>query len=252
LDARILIVPAGVLLAGYRARRLRARGMDMGTALGLKLDMRSVVEVLGGVLVSTLSLFTVFLGEWHTGLLTVRGLGPVWSLVHDWSTPVVVAFVEEFVFRSALLGVLLFWMTVPVAVTVSATAFAVVHLGNVGVGALAIVCYFMGGVIYGIAFVKTQRLWLPFGLHLGWNFAAGRLLGFALSGSSVAYPFVLQHNNGPDVWTGGTYGLEGGILGLVAKVIVGILLFAWLGLTTNPTIIASGPTMRCTEPPPSA
>ena len=172
-----------------------------------------------------------------TGLLTVRGLGPAWSLVHDWSTLVVVAFVEEFVFRSALLGVLLFWMTVPVAVTVSAAVFAVVHLGNVGVGALAFVCYFMGGVIYGLAYVKTPRMWLPFGLHLGWNFAAGRLLGFALSGGSVAYSFVLQHDNGPGVWTGGTYGLEGGILGPVAKVIVGILLFAWLGLTTNSMII---------------
>jgi hypothetical protein len=216
--------------------------MGMGAALGLRMDVRSVVDVFGGALVSTLSLFTVFLLEWHTGLLTVRGLGPAWSLAHDWSTPVVVAFVEEFVFRSALLGVLLLWTTVPVAVAVSAAAFAAVHLGNAGVSALAIVGYFMGGVIYGLAFVKTQRLWLPFALHLGWNFAAGRLLGFALCGGSVPYPFVLQHDNGPGVWTGGAYGLEGGILGLVARVIVGVLLFAWLGLTTNPMIVAGGPT----------
>ena len=235
MDARILMVPAAVLLAGYRAWRLQARGIGTSAALGLKLDVSSAVDVLGGVLLSTLSLFAVFLLEWNTGLLTVHGLGPVGSLVRDISTPVVVAFVEEFVFRSALLGILLLWTGMPIAVTISAAAFAAVHLGNAGVNSLAIASYFVGGVIYGLAFATTQGLWLPFGLHLGWNYAQGRLLGFALSGGSVPNPFVLQHDNGPGVWTGGAYGLENGILGLVARVIVGVLLFGWLYLGTNLT-----------------
>lgn len=230
MDARILIAPAGLLLAGYRAWRLRTRGVGASAALGLKLGVSSLVDVLGGVVLSILGLFVVFLLEWRTGLLRVDGLGPAWSLVHDATTPVVVAFVEEFVFRSALLGVLLLWTGMPIAVTASAAVFAAVHLGNAGVNGIAIASYFVGGVIYGVAFVTTQRLWLPFGLHLGWNYAQGRLLGFALSGGYVPFPFVVQHDNGPEVWTGGGYGLENGVLGLVARAILGILLSTWLYL----------------------
>jgi hypothetical protein len=69
---------------------------------------------------------------------------------------------------------------------------------------------------------------LPFGLHLGWNSAEGRLLGFALSGSAVSSPFILQSATGPTLWTGGEYGPEGGLIGMVGKLLVAALTLGYL------------------------
>ncbi len=52
---------------------------------------------------------------------------------------------------------------------VSVAAFAAVHLGNANIKPLALFCHLIAGLIYGVAFLRTERVWLPFGLHLGWN-----------------------------------------------------------------------------------
>jgi membrane protease YdiL (CAAX protease family) len=243
MDARVLILPAGLALGAYRAWRLRDRGVSVGAALGLSLDARSVIDVVVGAFVSSISLATVFLLEWRLGLLTVQGHGSAASLTQEWSNPVVVGFIEEFIYRSAVLGVLLLWTSAPVAVAMSAAIFAAAHLPNAHVSMLAIVCHFVGGVVYGAAFVRTGRLWLPFGLHMGWNYTEGRLLGFGLSGGVVPNPFILQHDNGPAFWTGDGYGLEGGMLGVVAKILVFALLLPWLHRTNRESAsVAGGPT----------
>jgi membrane protease YdiL (CAAX protease family) len=150
------------------------------------------------------------------------------ALVTDISTPIVVAFVEECVFRLAFLGALLLWTSVPWAIAISTAAFAGAHVANQHVTVLALCGYIVGGIYYGMAFVKTGRLWLPFGLHLGWNYGEGRLLGFSVSGGPVPGPFVLQHDSGPALLTGSDYGLEGGLVGLAARFILLALLLAWL------------------------
>jgi membrane protease YdiL (CAAX protease family) len=226
----VLILTTAIVLAGYRVWRLRARGPAVWSALGLTLDRSSAVDALAGAIVATLSLSAIFVLEWWTGMLTVQKLGPAANLSTDWITPVVVGFTEEFVFRCAILGALLLCTSVPVAIALSAAVFAVGHLKNQHVNIVAIVCYFVGGVVYGAAFVKTSRVWLAFGLHMGWNYAEGRILGFAVSGGMVWGPFIQQHDNGPAFWTGGSYGPEGGMLGLLAKIIILALLFGWLRL----------------------
>jgi membrane protease YdiL (CAAX protease family) len=240
----VLILSTAILLAGYRVWRLRARGAAAWTALGLSLDGRSAVDVLVGAIVSTLSLSAIFVLEWSTGMLTVQRVGPAANLATDWSTPVVVGFTEEFVFRCAILGALLLCTNIPVAIALSAAVFGVAHLSNAHASLLSVVSTFVGGIVYGAAFVKTGRVWLPFGLHMGWNYAEGRLLGFGVSGGSVWGPFILQHGNGPALWTGGEYGPEGGMLGLVAKIIVATLLFAWfrIGAGKRAEGVAGGPT----------
>ncbi|NIW14108.1 MAG: CPBP family intramembrane metalloprotease, partial [Candidatus Thorarchaeota archaeon] len=36
--------------------------------------------------------------------------------------------------------------------------------------ALMFVNLLLGGVMLGLAFAQTRNLWLPIGLHFGWNF----------------------------------------------------------------------------------
>ena len=66
---------------------------------------------------------------------------------------------------------------------------------------------------------STRSLWLPFGLHWGWNFSLTTL--FSLPTSGMGFPdrqlFMLEQS-GPGWLTGGAFGPEGGALATVALV----------------------------------
>jgi hypothetical protein len=67
------------------------------------------------------------------------------------------------------------------------------------------------GVLFGVALLRSHDLWLPIGLHFGWN-AALPFLGVELSGFTiqvVGYQLVWKAGN---LWSGGTYGPEASLL----------------------------------------
>jgi hypothetical protein len=140
-----------------------------------------------------------------------------------------VPFLEELIFRSALLGGLLIMMPnrAWAAILISAAVFGVLHLESSSATALTALGSTLGGVAYGIAFAATRNLWLPLGLHFAWNYVQGPVLGFALSGGKpLRGTFVQQSDVGPTWFTGGEYGPEGGAVGLVGRAVVLIGLLA--------------------------
>ena len=98
--------------------------------------------------------------------------------------------------------------------------FGAAHLGNPGASWVAAVGTGLGGVMYGVAFLGTRSVWLPFGLHLGWNLAQG-VFGFPISGHVVPGMFAtVPAADDVLVLTGGTYGPEAGIPGMLARFVV--------------------------------
>ena len=69
----------------------------------------------------------------------------------------------------------------------------------------AIAIMLEAGVLLGSAYFLTRRLWLPIGLHIGWNFTQGGVFGIAVSGhpSSGLLQAVLS---GPTWLSGGAFG----------------------------------------------
>jgi membrane protease YdiL (CAAX protease family) len=62
--------------------------------------------------------------------------------------------------------------------------------------------------VYG--YIRTRQLWLPIGLHAGWNIFQ-RSLGFPVSGYELSG--LLDINvSGPKLWTGGAFGPEAGLI----------------------------------------
>ena len=98
--------------------------------------------------------------------------------------------------------------------------FGLAHTGNQGVTGLAIFNTIAWGVLLGCAYVRTQALWLSIGLHFGWN-AAMPFLGVNLSGFTMGMTGYALRWNADEVWSGGAYGLEGG---LVTTAVVAALL----------------------------
>ena len=227
---KLLIIVGALLLAGYRVWSLRKRGVPAAAALGFGLDRRPFINLAVGTVISAAAMSAIFLLEWSRGLLAVTRVSPVAALAHDLSSFVAVPLIEEFLFRCALLGALLLLVRPPsVAIVISAGLFGGLHAVNANASVLSVVSTTLGGLAYGIAFAATERIWLPLGLHFGWNYAQARVFGFSISGGPVRgpAPFILQHDAGPALFTGGLYGPEGGVIGLGARVFVLTLVAAW-------------------------
>ena len=75
-----------------------------------------------------------------------------------------------------------------------------------------------------LGWLRSGQLWIPFGLHAGWNFFLGPVFGFPVSGM-LEDSFIKLTINGPEWITGGDFGPEGGFLVLPMIGIGVILLF---------------------------
>jgi len=84
----------------------------------------------------------------------------------------------------------------------------------------------IAGVFLAPGYVLSGELAIPLGLHLSWNYAQGVLFGFPVSGVGLGVAVVRTRETGPDLVTGGRFGPEAGLLGVVA-ILVGIAAIAW-------------------------
>ena len=88
-------------------------------------------------------------------------------------------------------------------------------------------------LLLATAYVLTGRLALPIGVHVTWNLFQGNVFGFPVSGttfSAETATFFSIQQSGPEFWTGGSFGPEGGLLGLLV-IIAGIfLVVGWVRL----------------------
>ncbi len=160
---------------------------------------------------------TVLLGA---GSLILVALGYITFLSITFSAPafliellimVIVAFVEEVLFRGYLLNNLIQSMNKWVALLISAVLFALFHYSNPDINVIAIVNIFLAGVFFGLNYIYTKNLWFSIFFHFAWNFFQGPVLGFNVSGLKLQSLFQ-QLLTGPELWTGGPFGFEGSLL----------------------------------------
>ena len=97
------------------------------------------------------------------------------------------------------------------------------HLANPNATWVSAAGIFFAGLFLAYGYVCTQQLWLSIGLHIGWNFFEGVVFGFPVSGLSI-YPLIHINVSGPDVWTGGAFGPEAGLIILPALALGAVLI----------------------------
>lgn len=122
------------------------------------------------------------------------------------------------------------------AVLIMSVLFGLAHLDNPHASFWAVSNTILVGVLLSLAYLRTRTLWLPWGIHFGWNAALG--LGFGLPVSGLMDFAVVMHGRatGPAWLTGGAYGLEGGALGTlaIAAGFVPLLWFTRRGASEEP------------------
>ena len=83
-----------------------------------------------------------------------------------------VAVAEEILFRGLLFRILEEGLGSWLALAISALVFGMVHLANFDDPTpLSVASQTAGGIALAAAYMLTRKLWLPIGIHLGWDFA---------------------------------------------------------------------------------
>ncbi|NLE76478.1 MAG: CPBP family intramembrane metalloprotease [Chloroflexi bacterium] len=229
--SRDMMVSAAVsLLAtlGTVAWMARPRGLSATLeSYGLRFEAGWRGEVWVGlalglaVFVAVLALH--LLPGWASGLTVQGNVGPV---LRGFVLFFLVALAEEILMRGYVLQTLVPQWGLPASLAIQALVFSVLHGLNPGASPLALVNLILSGLLFGYAWLATGRLWLPVALHLSWNFVQGPLFGFPVSGVPPVSLLGLQVH-GPAWATGGAFGPEGGLLGVVGMGLAFAGIYAW-------------------------
>lgn len=152
-----------------------------------------------------------------------------WGTLEGWfpffmAGGVVAGFVEEVIFR----GILFRWIEEFAgswaALAISSALFGLAHWANPGATAFSSVAIAIeAGILLGGAYMLTRSLWLAIGIHAGWNLTQGLVFDVSVSGLDVD-GLVEAGMKGPDLLTGGAFGLEASVLALVVATAAGVWL----------------------------
>ena len=185
---------------------------------------RMAVELAAGVLFSV-----ILIGAADVLILLTTGLSHGAGTTFPWSETLAVflpaVLHEELLFRGYPFQRLWRWRPW-VAITIVSLLFAFLHAWNDAVTPLALLNIFLGGVLLSLAYARFERLWLPIGLHLGWNLMTGPILGYEVSGYVPEASLLRVTGGGPAVLTGGAFGIEGSIWMTVVET-GGIVVLGW-------------------------
>ena len=117
--------------------------------------------------------------------------------------------------------------------------FGLMHGNNPNQSWLGLINTVLWGILFGYAFLRSGDLWLPVGLHFGWNWVLP-LFGANLSGYTMGVTGFTTRSNASLWWTGGNYGPEGGVFTTV--VVVALVFFLrWAPVERQESVLARLP-----------
>ena len=115
-----------------------------------------------------------------------------------------------------------------IALLMTSSIFGVTHLLNPNASLLPALNISLAGLLLGLAYVWSGSLALPIGIHITWGYFEEFIFGYANSGQEPFNSLLQNTVSGPALWTGGSFGPEGGLLILIAILADISLLYLWL------------------------
>lgn len=203
-------------------------------SLGLQLNGQTLIDIFTGIGITLVQMGFIFVLMLALGWLTFQGFAWQFDPINVVITSVLGTFIafifvgwnEELLSRGYHLqtiasGLNLFW-----GVVISSAVFGLLHLGNPNATWVSAAGIFFAGLYLAYGYIRTRRLWLSIGLHIGWNFFEGVVFGFPVSGSDI-YRLTRIEVQGPEIWTGGAFGPEAGLIVLPSLVLGALLIYLY-------------------------
>ena len=232
-----LVTSLAITFSVYIARRyIDQRSF---TSLGLQVDSHTLVDILFGIGLTGLMMGLIFLVLWALNWIQIESFAwqvESWGNVAASILVMVVLFTfvswqEELLMRGYWLQNLSEGLSQSLGVLLSSAFFALAHWFNPNLDWLGLLGLFAAGLFLAYGYLRTRQLWLPIGLHLGWNFFEGTLFGFPVSGQ-YQYQLIRQTVTGPELITGGSFGPEAGLI-LLPVLVLGAVGIYWYTRARN-------------------
>ena len=213
---------AAIIVYGWVVRRTEQRAVTElardGAAARLSRGMLIGFAMFAAVIVSI-----ALMGGYH-----VHGLGSVSGAVGLVGFMAAAAVTEELVFRGLLFRLVEERLGTWLSLLLTGVLFGLMHLLNPdaslwGATAIAIEAGFMLAACYA----ATRNLWVPIGLHFGWNFAAGGIFSVVVSGNGESAGLLDASTSGSTLLSGGDFGPEGSLYTVAAGAALTVV-FLWL------------------------
>ncbi len=237
--AMLLSITVSVWLAGrFLDRRPFAD-------FGLHVDRNWWLDLAFGMGLGAILMLGIFLVQWAAGWITISGI--FWraepqlpfllAILPPLFIYLFVGFYEELLTRGYWLRNLAEGLYMPrigpqaaigLAWVISSAAFGLLHQGNPNASIISTTNIALAGLFLGLGYVLTGSLAIPIGLHITWNFFQGNVFGFPVSGLQSRVSFIGIEQGGPTLWTGGLFGPEAGLLGILAMMVGSILTIIWV------------------------
>lgn len=211
---------------------LRLEGRSLGS-LGLAMDRRWALQFGLGTGVGIALIGVAAWVAWMTGACRFQWLpsGAFGRMLAGAWLYLAVAFNEELLFRGYGLQRAVDGLGRWPAQILLALLFAAAHWGNPGMqGATrvwATLNIFLAGLFFGLIWMRTGSLAGPMGLHLGWNWMQGSVLGFGVSGGESQGLLKPLFTASPEWLSGGPFGLEAGLPCTVLCLLLIALTLRW-------------------------
>jgi len=217
------LISGGLAIAIFESRSLLDIGLNWHRGASRNLLIGMALGIGGAILVILFPL--------ATGMAHFEALDKVAKADVSWRAGVFLPFLlfcgaagEEIAFRGFALQYLMRGYGNWAAICGMGALFGALHALNPGASTLGVVNTAGFGILFGLALVRTHDLWLPIGIHFGWN-ATLPWLGVELSGLTIRvtrYQLVWTTGN---LWSGGAYGPEASPLASAILVILFVLVW---------------------------
>lgn len=200
---------------------LLVRRFEQRKAWEIAVDSSALSESAAGFLLGGLFIASMWAILWSAGLYSVhRGVWTRWfqDLVFN---SYISAVLEELAFRGVLLRIFSRIWGARTAVLLSSVLFGLAHFAHGSwLGIFGIIVN--AGVTMGLLYVITGRLWMSIGMHLGYDFIESSVLGV---GSKHGFFHSLPRADAAGWLTGGTFGPDAAIPGILLGVIINVVLW---------------------------
>ncbi len=244
LLASTIIEVFSITLSVFLARRFLDKRSFV--SLGLKLNRQAAYNLLAGIIITFIMMGLIYLIMWLSGWIEFEGFAwqnaqPAAVIANTlliFLAFVLVGWNEELLSRGYHLQNLADGLNLTWGVILSSAVFGVLHLANPNATWLSAAGIFLAGLFLAYGYLRTRQLWLPIGLHIGWNFFEGTVFGFPVSG--MEFYHLIQHTvGGPQLWTGGAFGPEAGLVMLPALAVGMIMVYTYTEISRKQVAVSS-------------
>lgn len=168
------------------------------------------------------------------------------------ATAFVAAFAGELAFRGYLFRRAINALGPTLATVLLSATYAFLSAMTPNATGTSVMVIFCLGVLFSVAYLRTQALWLGWGLHCAWVAVLSVVFGLPVGGM-VAFNGVVDMESSGRSWiTGAAYGPEGAMIALLVVLLALIVVYratrdyAWS--YTHPPIVSAGYPMDVAPP----